>query len=232
MEYYFHIYNKLAADGAVMALDTLLKDDLSRKLTPRRFLSKEETVGTGTRSRAENAAFQKHFDGDFNAPPVVVCIGSDLAVGDSLGPITGSMLKYKTQGLHTFIYGTLSSPVTAKEIKYLRTFLKETHRGSQIIAVDAAVGAEGDVGLLKLSSAPLYPGAGANKRLGAIGDVSVLGIVAEKSVANYGLLNTTRLNLVYTMSEIVSEAIANLLYQRKKRDCVFSNQTYNGAPRA
>ena len=232
MEYFFHVYNKLAADGALLALGSLLQDDLSKKLTPRRFLSKEETAGTGMRSRAENAAFQKHFDGDFNAPPVIVCVGSDLAVGDSLGPITGSMLKYKTQGLHAFIYGTLSSPVTAKEIKYLRTFLKETHKGSQIIAVDAAVGAEGDVGLLKLSSSPLQPGAGANKKLGSIGDISVLGIVAEKSVANYGLLNTTRLSLVYTMSEIISEAIANLLYQRKKREVDLSNQTYSGAPRA
>ena len=168
------------------------------------------------RSTPKNAEFCKYFNGDFEAPPVIVCIGSDLAVGDSLGPITGSMLKYKTQGLRAFIYGTLSSPVTAKEIKYLRAFLKGTHKGSQVIAVDAAVGAEGDVGLLKLSDSPLFPGAGANKRLGSIGDISIMGIVAEKSIANFGLLNTTRLNLVYTMSEIVSEAIANVLYQRVK----------------
>ena len=25
-------------------------------------------------------------------PPVILCIGSDLAVGDSLGPVTGTML--------------------------------------------------------------------------------------------------------------------------------------------
>ena len=57
------------------------------------------------------------------------------------------------------------------------------------------------------------PGAGANKKLGAIGDMSIMGIVAEKSVANYGLLNTTRLNLVYTMSEIISDAISSLLWE-------------------
>lgn len=225
MEYCFHIYNKLAADGATLALENLLKTDLQRKLTPRRFLKTEEA---GTRSRTETAEFCKHFNGDFEAPPVVVCVGSDLAVGDSLGPITGSMLQYKTQGLRAFIYGTLAAPVTAKEIKYLRSFLRETHKGSQIIAVDAAVGAEGDVGLLKLSDSPLRPGAGANKRLGAIGDVSVMGIVAEKSIANYGLLNTTRLNLVYAMSELVSEAIANVLYQRVKNCSLAGKQRENG----
>ena len=225
MEYTFHIYNKLAADGAALALEKLLKTDLQRKLTPRRF---QKTDGAGMRSTQNNAEFSKHFSGDFEAPPVIVCIGSDLAVGDSLGPITGSMLKYKTQGLRTFIYGTLSSPVTAKEIKYLRTFLKETHKGSQIVAVDAAVGVEGDVGLLKLSDSPLFPGAGANKRLGSIGDISIMGIVAEKSIANYGLLNTTRLNLVYTMSEIVSEAISTVLYQRVKNCVLMETQRENG----
>ncbi|MBQ7923884.1 MAG: spore protease YyaC [Clostridia bacterium] len=189
MEYAFHIYNKLATDGLIMATEKLLKD-----------------WKTPSAVRKASACPIQRIDA-----PVIVCVGSDLAIGDSLGPITGSMLKYKTQGIPAFIYGTLASPVTAKEIKYLRAFLKETHPYSPVIAVDAAVGAEGDIGLIKLLDTPLYPGAGANKRLGAIGDISILGIVAEKSVANYGLLNTTRLNLVYTMSEIVSEALAESL---------------------
>ena len=153
-----------------------------------------------------------------NPPPIIVCVGSDLAIGDCLGPITGSMLKYKTQGLPVFIYGTLASPITAKEIKYLRPFLKETHKNSQVIAIDAAVGAQGDIGLVKASNTPLLPGAGANKKLGAVGDISVMGIVAEKSVANYGLLNPPRLNLVYSMSEVISDALSTLLWERCSRE--------------
>ena len=149
--------------------------------------------------------------------PVVLCIGSDLAIGDSLGPIVGSMLKYKTQGLNCFLYGTLSAPVTAKEIKYMRTFLRETHRGRKVIAVDAAVGSEGDIGLIKVNDAPLFPGAGANKKLGSIGDLSVMGIVAEKSLLSYGLLNTTRLNLVYSMAEIISDGLSSLLWEMHGR---------------
>lgn len=216
MEYAFHLYNKHAADGLALAVEKLLQNDLSKKLTPNSLLRKTE--GAGTRSSKENSAFRRAFDGDFQKPPVLVCVGSDLAIGDSLGPITGSMLKYKTQGLGIFVYGTLAAPVTAKEMKYMRSFLKETHAGSQVIAIDAAVGAEGDIGLIKCLDAPLYPGAGANKKLGAIGDISIMGIVAEKSIANYGLLNTTRLNLVYTMSEIVSDALSSLLWNRTGRD--------------
>ena len=220
MEYAFHVYNKLATDGATMALHRLLDETYTRK--------KHKRWGDGMRStpnsaqnKAQNSTQTEPTekesaptDSPTPNPPIVVCIGSDLAIGDSLGPITGSMLQYKTQGLNTFIYGTLTAPVTAKEIRTLRTFLRETHRGKQILAIDAAVGDKGDIGLIKLHDAPLLPGAGANKKLGAIGDVSIMAVVAEKSVSNYSLLNTTRLNLVYTMSEIISDAVAALLWER------------------
>ncbi|MBQ9730368.1 MAG: spore protease YyaC, partial [Clostridia bacterium] len=142
----------------------------------------------------------------------------DLAIGDALGPIVGSMLKYKTQGLHAYIYGTLSSPVTAKEIAYVRRFLKETHHDSTVLAIDAAVGQSGDVGLIKVLDEPLKPGAGANKKLGSIGNASLLGVVSEKSLHSYGIFNTTRLNLVYTMAEILSEAIADCLWSASETD--------------
>ena len=73
-----------------------------------------------------------------NVPPVILCIGSDLAVGDSLGPIVGTMLS--TGGrFRGYVYGTLRNPVTAKEAKYLAEFLKKTHPHGDIVAVDAAV---------------------------------------------------------------------------------------------
>ncbi|MBQ2768457.1 MAG: spore protease YyaC [Clostridia bacterium] len=191
MEFSFHIYNKLAADGAAMAIDRLLRADINKK-----------TRGAGTSSN------------EISTLPVIVCVGSDLAIGDSLGPIVGSMLKYKTQNLNLFVYGTLSAPVTAKELPYMRSFLKETHPRSQILAVDAAVGEKGDIGLIRITDSPLLPGAGAGKKLDALGDVAVMGIVAEKSLSNYGLLNTTRLNLVYTMAETLSDGLATLLWER------------------
>lgn len=203
MEYCFNIFNKLAADGTAMSVDKFLKT-LPQKGKAR---PKSDSLPLPQKSEPEKE----------RELPVVLCIGSDLAIGDSLGPIVGSMLKYKTQGLNAFLYGTLAAPVTAKEIKYMRTFLRETHRGRRVIAVDAAVGNEGDIGLIKINDSPLFPGAGANKKLGSIGDLSVMGIVAEKSLMNYGLLNTTRLNLVYSMAEIISDGLSSLLWNLHDR---------------
>ena len=210
MEYVFHRLNALAQSGVCLALDKLLNANL-------RELLNEKTSRAGTRSKAEKARFAAAYNKQ-PPSPIVVCIGSDLAIGDSLGPLVGSMLRYKTQGLGAYIYGTLGSPVTAKEIKYARTFLKQTHPYSQVIAIDAAVGEEGDIGMIKLTDKPLSPGAGAGKKLGTLGDISIMAIVAEKSLVSTSLFNGTRLNLVYSMAEIIAEGVSTLLWQRCKKN--------------
>ena len=210
MEYVFHRLNALAQSGVCLALDKLLNANL-------RELLNEKTSRAGTRSKAEKARFAAAYNKQPPAP-IVVCIGRDLAIGDSLGPLVGSMLRYKTQGLGAYIYGTLGSPVTAKEIKYARTFLKQTHPYSQVIAIDAAVGEEGDIGMIKLCDKPLSPGAGAGKKLGTLGDISIMAIVAEKSLVSTSLFNGTRLNLVYSMAEIIAEGVSTLLWQRCKKN--------------
>lgn len=140
--------------------------------------------------------------------PVVVCVGSDLSVGDSLGPVTGTKLNEKLKGANVYVYGTLAKPITAHEVKYMSSFLKNTHPDSPVIAIDAAVGVAGDIGLIKVADRPLAPGSGANKKLNKIGQVSILGIVAEKSLFNYSLFSSTRLNIIYKMADIISEGVA------------------------
>ena len=152
---------------------------------------------------------------NFSSAPIVVCIGSDLAIGDSLGPVVGTMLKKKGYG--GTVYGTLKNPVTAKEVKYLNNFLQRTHPGAPVIAIDAAVGDETDVGLIKVADIALKPGSGANKRLGKVGDVSVLGIVASRTAFSYSVLNLTRLNMVYGMAEAISDAIVSFSLREFKQ---------------
>lgn len=146
-----------------------------------------------------------------SAPPVIVCVGSDLSVGDSLGPVVGTKLKEKLGGLNVYVYGTLAKPITAHEVKYTAQFIKNTHPDSVVIAIDAAVGCAGDVGLIKIAKRGLKPGSGANKRLCKLGDISIMGIVAEKSLFNYSLFSATRLNIVYKMAEIIAEGVANFV---------------------
>ncbi len=157
-------------------------------------------------------------------PPVILCIGSDLSVGDSLGPVAGTKLREKLQGLNCHVYGTLSKPITAHEVKYMNEFLRSTHPENPVIAIDAAVGLAGDIGLIKLAKKGIKPGSGANKRLAKVGDVSIMGIVAEHSAFNYSLFSATRLNVVYKMAEIIAEGVASFIIENLKNS--FSAESY------
>lgn len=140
-----------------------------------------------------------------NKKPIFICIGSDLVLGDSLGPLVGTFLKNKNIG--SYIYGTLNFPITAKEVEYAGTYLKQMHPNSITIAIDAAIGESDDVGIIRVLDKGLKPGLGVNKKLGTVGDLSIVGVVASKSTQNYNLFNLTRLNLVYKMAETIASGI-------------------------
>lgn len=152
-----------------------------------------------------------------NNTPIFICIGSDLVLGDSLGPLVGTLLKRRN--LRSYIYGTLAFPITAKEVEYARTYLKQIHPNSISIAIDAAIGEKDDVGLIRVLDKGLKPGLGVDKNLGKVGDLSIVGIVASKSKQNYDLFNLTRLNLVYKMAEIIADGIEKYInYQINKNN--------------
>lgn len=155
---------------------------------------------------AQDGIFQSLVDcNPQNKKPIFICIGSDLVLGDSLGPLVGTMLK--TRGAKSYVYGTLNLPITAKEVEYAGKYLKQMHPNSISIAIDAAVGNADDIGLIRVSDKGLKPGLGVDKNLGIVGDLSIIAVVAAKSLQNHNLFNLTRLNLVYKMAEKITAGI-------------------------
>ena len=155
--------------------------------------------------------------------PIIVCIGSDLVLGDSLGPLVGTFLRQKNVG--AYVYGTLNQPITAKEVEYAKTYISLMHPNSVVIAVDAAIGNGDDIGLIKIMNKGIKPGLGVDKKLGTIGDIGIIGIVAEKSLQNFNLYNLTRLNLVFKMAEVIADGIEEyILYLNEGKN---SNTLYN-----
>lgn len=140
--------------------------------------------------------------------PVIVCVGSDLVVGDSLGPIVGTKLNEKLQG-KAFVYGTLLSPVTAREISVIQKEIKKLHPYSKILVIDAAVGNKEEIGFVKIASQGIKPGLGVDKDLPLIGDVCIIGIVSDKKEKNLNF--STRFSLVYSLiNDIVGGVIKAL----------------------
>ena len=137
--------------------------------------------------------------------PVIICVGSDLIIGDSLGPIVGNELIKRLNNV--YVYGTLDNPIPAKETNVVYNNVKKLHPKSQILVVDAAVGSKNDVGTIKVTDKGIKPGLGVNKDLKTLGDVSIIGIVAEKQNELNSLFYQTRFSLIYRLSQEIINGI-------------------------
>lgn len=137
---------------------------------------------------------------------IVLCIGSDRVTGDSLGPLVGYKLSSSPiPGLT--VYGTLEQPVHALNLNETIETIKSTHEDASIIAVDASLGTEDHLGYVTLSKKALRPGAGVDKNLTAIGDISITGIVNTSGAYEHLVLQTTRLSSVMKLADCIADGI-------------------------
>ncbi len=154
----------------------------------------------------------KYSQTDYNEI-VIVCIGSDRATGDSLGPLTGSKLDAVCEQINIKLYGTLDKPVHAKNISQTVNEIKSNHSNALVIAVDASLGNSERIGYVKICKGAIRPGAGVKKSLPEIGDFHITGIVNFSGVMDVIVLQTTKLSLVMRMADIISAGIAEGLEQ-------------------
>lgn len=166
-------------------------------------------------SRAHNAAERLGFEVyrlgsgiDFNEI-VVLCVGTDRATGDSLGPLTGHLLCGGFEGINEGIklFGTLDAPVHAKNLGKTMEMIKCEAENPLIIVVDACLGKTRHIGYLTVGRGGITPGAGVKKPLPSVGDVFVTGIVNFGGVMEFQILQNTRLNIVMKMAEVISGGI-------------------------
>lgn len=144
---------------------------------------------------------------------VILCIGTDRSTGDALGPLTGS--KLKTLHHHPYIYGTLDDPVHATNLPAMIKFIKVNFANPFVIAVDACLGRLESVGCVSLGRGPVKPGAAVNKELPPVGDAYITGIVNVGGFMEHLVLQSTRLNLVIKMADIIAHGLAFGLGGRK-----------------
>lgn len=145
--------------------------------------------------------------------PVVLCIGSDRLTGDCLGPITGSRLLSRF-GDRLCVYGSLENPVHALNLREVVEEIHLKHPEPYIIAVDACLGVH--IGSVTLSEGSIVPGAGVNRSLTAVGQLSITGIVGSCHGNTLNNLSTVRLNSVVNLAEIISTALGDSLLSTVK----------------
>ena len=121
--------------------------------------------------------------------PVVLCIGTDRIIGDSLGPLVGS--KLAGTGILPYVYGTLDAPVHALNLQETLDTIRKRHPSGTISVRDGG----------------LHPGAGVSKHLNRTGDISVTGIINMEDGCPWLSLQTARLSTVMRTAERIADCI-------------------------
>jgi putative sporulation protein YyaC len=162
--------------------------------------------------------YQRLSEADLEAgrrPIVLLCIGTDRSTGDALGPLVGSQLRRVGQNLFS-VYGTLEEPVHATNLEQVITEIQVKYQNPYIIAVDACLGNPENIGYVNIVNGPLKPGAGVKKTLPAVGEMHITGVVNVGGFMEYMILQSTRLNIVMQIANVIADGLKQTIYNHKQ----------------
>ena len=95
----------------------------------------------------------------------------------------------------------MEQPVHAVNLKTTLDEIYNSYKNPYIIALDACLGRVDSVGCITLAEGPLKPGTAVQKDLPEVGDIHITGIVNINGFMQYMVLQNTRLNIVWSISE-------------------------------
>lgn len=145
---------------------------------------------------------------------VVVCFGTPAIAGDSLGPEVGTILR-EDKNFPAFVYGTLDRPVTGRNMNEWISFVRETHKGAVLLAVDACLGEASNLGRISVRSDGVCPAAVGGKK-SRFGDVGIIAVVGDKS--GDALTELMHANAVYVselahkVADLIKSAVGGLKF--------------------
>ncbi len=137
---------------------------------------------------------------------VYMCIGTSAVVADSLGPMVGSLLQ-QDMPKPLFVYGFCASNITALNLAAAYEVIKLFHPDKKVLVIDAAVGEEQEKGKIIYNSFPLIPGAATKKNLNAVGDYSLMGVVAQRGLGDFYDSAADKKMLISQMAEVIASAV-------------------------
>lgn len=131
---------------------------------------------------------------------VIVNIGTDAVMFDSLAPLIGSYLEEKD--INMKVYGTLDRPIHAIRIHECFDNLAENHPNDFVIGIDACNSSKRELGEIFIQNVGVHPGRGVGKELPVIGDISILGVTSQ-----HGYNSLIRLSTIVTMANDIVDTL-------------------------
>ncbi|WP_027623516.1 spore protease YyaC [Clostridium lundense] len=139
---------------------------------------------------------------------LILCIGTDMCTGDSFGPLTGTLLR--RNNCPCTVIGDLENIVHYNNLKETIKYIRCNYEDYFIIAIDASLGDRDNIGKITIEKGSIFPATALRSKNLSIGDIAIKAIVNRYSSiksANEYILQQTRLYHVYSMAEILSNAL-------------------------
>lgn len=154
---------------------------------------------------------------NFQRDLVFLCVGTDRATGDCLGPLVGTRLQALSPAVNLF--GTLEKPSHAVNLECVIDEIKAHFVNPLVIAVDASLGSPDRVGYINVRPVGLKPGTALNKVLPTVGDFHISAVVNASGYLEQMVLQNTRLYGVYMMADLIARSLflAHLHHEADRR---------------
>lgn len=146
---------------------------------------------------------------DKKAETIFLCIGTDRVIGDSIGPITGSLLKNKF--CDTRVYGDLNNNLTFDNITKKIDEINLKFKNPYIVVIDAALSDEQNIGKIFLDENGVCIGKGLEKNYKKIGDIGIKVVVGKDyndKDLNFKTLQNISLSRAIKLSKKISDGIS------------------------
>ena len=140
-----------------------------------------------------------------NRPIIFLCIGTDRATGDSLGPLIGYKLKNLSQK-NIYIYGSLEYPVHSVNLVDVLNKIDSSFKNPFIIGIDASLGNVQQIGKIFIEDLPLHPGLAL--------DIS--------GNLDFMMLQNTRLFVVMSLADCISNGIRHFINKALSNNTLLS----------
>ncbi|MCC5467792.1 spore protease YyaC [Pelosinus baikalensis] len=144
-----------------------------------------------------------------NRKIIILCIGSDRYIGDALGPLVGS---YLVEHTICTVYGSLEMPVHAGNLVKVIQNIKEQYHQPIIIAVDACLGKNDEIGNIEIWEGSLEAGIAVGNKLPCIGTISIIGVVNASGYLGYLDLQSTPLSIVMKLSKCIGKMLGDAVH--------------------
>ena len=139
-----------------------------------------------------------------------VCIGNGKIIGDSLGPLIGTVLEKNKRliqnNVKIDVIGTFENPILYYNVK---EFIKniDSQDYSEIVIIDSALGSKENIGKVMITPAEILIGVGVNRGRMVKGDIILKGVVG----INYNNISRNLIELESVEAKQVEKIASKML---------------------